>query len=102
VDLKALALIDELPDVCFNEALRAVRQNRWAEAVQQLATAIHYRPGDGEVWIVLGKVYAQLQRMEEALTCFARAQMCGSGEEAADCMRACGVKPFDGSDLMGA
>ena len=93
-DLSTVALMNEVPDVCFNAALAAAKQNQWLEAARQLATALHYRPEDADAWVLLGKVFAHQERSEEATMCFSMALMyCPGHERAAAALRACGVDP---------
>ncbi|HPG82103.1 MAG TPA: tetratricopeptide repeat protein [bacterium] len=60
-------------DNLFNTALSACHQSDWLTAIECLAKAELLNPGDSAVITLLGKVYLELQSIDKAYSCFARA-----------------------------
>ena len=69
-DLLAVARLNELPDVYFNEALRAARSGDWATAAIKLGGAIGLRFNETDAWMLLGLVCARQRALKAASECF--------------------------------
>ncbi|MFV1964633.1 MAG: hypothetical protein ACC628_04365 [Pirellulaceae bacterium] len=59
VDLKIIAHLNELPDVQFNQALRAAKSGDWATATMLSGALLSVRMADVPGWILLGTLYAR-------------------------------------------
>ena len=69
-DLLAMARMNELPDVYFNEALRAARSGDWTTATTKLGAAIGLRFQETDAWMLLGLVSARQGALTAASGCF--------------------------------
>jgi len=69
-DLLAMARMNELPDVYFNEALRAARSGDWITAAIKLGAAIGFRFNETDAWMLLGLVCARQGALKAASECF--------------------------------
>ena len=62
--------MNELPDVYFNEALRAARSGDWTTATTKLGAAIGSRFKEIDAWMLLGLVCARQGALKAASECF--------------------------------
>lgn len=79
-DLRPLALLQELPDVQFNAALRAARTADWVSAMNLLGACLTARPGDVDAWVLLGTVHARRGNLALARDCWVMVQSLRRGE----------------------
>ena len=70
VELKTMALLHELPDVQFNQALQAAKICDWGTASQLLGAVLAVRVKDIEAWLLLGLVYARRGTFDLARDCW--------------------------------
>jgi Flp pilus assembly protein TadD len=100
-DVEVLALLNEVPDRCFNAALAAAKNGDWATAQKELTVALHYRDDDVAASVLLGKVLARQGRMQEAALAFVNARLRAPRDpKIAEFLRACGTGDA-GLDLGG-
>ena len=74
-DLTVLALLHELPDVQFNEALHAAARSDWTTTSVRLGRVLAANLADAEAWLLLGLVWARQGMWEPAQQCLAVARM---------------------------
>lgn len=79
-DLHALARLNQLPDVLFNQALKAAQSGDWLTATQRLGALLSLRYKDGEAWWLLGLVYARRGSCELARDCWNMALLLRPGD----------------------
>src|SRR4051812_38552825 len=79
-DLCLLARLHELPDVQFNQALRAARAGNGAAALLQLGAVLAARPHDVDAWVLLGTVCARRGALALARDCWNMARVLRPGE----------------------
>ena len=95
-DVRAIGEVSEFPDVCYNAAVAAARDERWEDAVQHLAVALHYRNDDAEALLLLGKVLAKLDRADAARAQLMKANAVAPRDERIKtALEACGGQAFD-------
>jgi Flp pilus assembly protein TadD len=82
-DLTVLALLHELPDVQFNEALRAAARGDWTTACMHLGSVLAANLADAEAWLLLGLVWARQAMWEPAQQCLGVARMLKPNESRA-------------------
>lgn len=71
--LSSLVRLGELPDYYFNYALEACKAKDWLSAVEALSVTIVLNPSDAGAFVLLGKVYIELNLSQKASSCFIRA-----------------------------
>jgi Flp pilus assembly protein TadD len=79
-DLQVIAVLHELPDAQFNQALQSARQGDWSSAMIRLGAVLSLRMGDVEAWLLTGTLYARRGMWEPARECFSMALMFQPGE----------------------
>ena len=67
-DLSALVLVDSLPILRYNEALRLVQAGQVEAAIEQLLGALAIDPTLTDARVVLGKLHAQQGRYDAAIS----------------------------------
>ncbi|MCY2987391.1 MAG: hypothetical protein NTY19_05935 [Planctomycetota bacterium] len=75
-----IALLHQLPDVHFNQALKAAQTGDWVTAMQRLGLVLSARPGDREAWLLLGLVFARRGTLDLARDCWNMVLMLQPGE----------------------
>jgi Flp pilus assembly protein TadD len=70
VDLRILARLNELPDVQFNQALRAAKAGDWATSTMLLGALLSVRMTDVGGWYLQGVLYAQRGFWDLARECW--------------------------------
>ena len=76
-DLTSLFQLKELPDFYYNEAVKLIWENRMDEAVGMLIVTTVLSPAHIDSHLLLGKIYAQKSRYEEAVHSWERVLMAG-------------------------
>ncbi len=79
-DLRIMAMLHELPDVQFNQALRAAGRGDWATATALLGSVLAVRMTDAEAWLFLGLVWARRGAWGPARECLGMTLMLRPGE----------------------
>lgn len=72
-DLRPLLRAVEVAYKHYNEAVRAARARRWADAMQSLAVTLALVPDDTDALVLLGKVHYWQGRRKQAKDTFQRA-----------------------------
>lgn len=74
-DLKILALLTELPDVQFNQALQAAQRGDLVKATLLLNAVLAARMDDFDAWLLSGTLYARRGQLDVARECMQMALM---------------------------
>ena len=73
-DLTILQCLDAVPDAWFNQALKALAENRLGEALEWLSACCTANPTDAAAWRALAKLWARLRRFKDADRALGRAE----------------------------
>lgn len=80
-DLAPLIYLSAQSTLDYNEGLRLARAGEFAEAIGPLQKAASSDPDNPQIWVVLGKVFAQLGLLEPARKALHRAQLLNPNNE---------------------
>ena len=69
-DVTALAVLQELPDLLFNRALRSLQQGDNVGALTQCGMAVQLRVKDPGCWMLLGLIAARQGAFSVAESCW--------------------------------
>lgn len=73
VDLGPLLLVDGLAPAYYNQGLRFAREGKVTQAMEQLHMALSFNPLHTDTLVVMGKLYAQQTRYNQAVSCWQQA-----------------------------